>query len=194
MAQLLQKTEADDFLRDVWEGRLTELTGESIEEVAKKLQAHPKEFSIAFGVKGIDRLTPMQVVSWLLQRFGIAYHTYRQRVNGKITRRRVIDQEELGMLKDVFKRRNQAEEVGEKVDAAQSPQADPPPQNLDLLQGGGSPEKPFEYSPLPSFDGLPQDEVELFSALWMGATSLEHKEEVLAGIKESRERYQSTAA
>lgn len=155
---LLEKTGAADFIRAICDCSITELPPETVEEVAAQLQQHPKEFEIAFQVKNIHEMHTTQVITWLLQRHGISWETARRRQGQKVLRVRVIDQSNLAELKAVIERRSQA---------------DPPPQESNQTQGGGSQENPQDTEVL-----------EDLRRMWEEASSYQEREAVLGVAEE----------
>jgi len=150
---LLVQSGAADFIKAIWEGHITHIDKDSIAPIAAGIQRHPEEFRIAFGMRAVNRITPMQAIAWVLDWCGINRTAHKHRRNGELINRYEIEQGNLARLKAIVERRNQA---------------DPPPQGLDINQGGGSP--PIAYSPDHWPQGLAESLADLRS-FWNNASS-----------------------
>lgn len=120
---LLQQTGAAEFIQRCWDSSITQMDAATIAPIAKALQQHPEEFRIAFGMRNIQKLSPMQVIAWVLDWCGITRTSEKQRRGKDLVWVYYVEPENLARLKAVVERRLQ--DV-------------PPPLVNEENQGGGT--------------------------------------------------------
>jgi hypothetical protein len=123
--QLLVMSGMRQLITEIYSGELVELLPERVGTIASYLQAHPQEFQLAFGFSNIDKVSPMQAVTTVLNWCGLKRSVHRRRVEGGVLRVYRIDQVHLHFLQSLL---------------AQRGDADPSPQ-LRLLNSGAGSEK-----------------------------------------------------
>jgi Domain of unknown function (DUF3854) len=121
--QLLELSGMGELIRAICRGAVMELEPERVGQIAAQLQAHPQEYQLAFGFSNIDRVTPMQAITTVLNWVGIKRSVHRRRVAGGVLRIYRIDQEHLAFLQTLL---------------AQRGEADPSPRLIPLYEGDGS--------------------------------------------------------
>ena len=94
---------------DIYAGEVTELDPERMGTIAAYLQAHPQEFQLAFGFSRIDKVSPMQAVTTVLDWCCIKRSVHRKRANGEVLRIYRIDLEHLKFLQSLLQQRLEAD-------------------------------------------------------------------------------------
>lgn len=153
---IMEECGAAELIRSIIAGDVQELTPELIAPIGQWLKQYGKEVAIAFNFSNIESVSDRQAAFLMLDWVGITRISKRQRIDGTVQRRYVVDIENLDMLKAVMQRRSQG---------------DPPPQALDINQGGGS----RSYLPEPPSYLLPD-----LAELWAEATDDEAREALLS--------------
>lgn len=120
---LLEKSGAANLIRRIWSGEVVELLTEEIEPIAEYLKTYALQFDIAFNFSRLNTVSNRQAIAVLLDWCGITRKSHRCRVKGKVARRYFVEQGNLEKLKAIVGRRAQA---------------DPPPLETSICQGGGS--------------------------------------------------------
>lgn len=162
-SKILEESGAAALIRDIWTGDVVDLEAERVGAIAQWLKDQAVEFNQAFRFSNAQAVSDRQLVSYLLDWVGITRKVARTRVNGTPTRRYFVDQGNLEKLKSVVERREKA---------------DPPPQSLSLIEGGGS---------LAEWADLPPDCAADLTEMWLAASSIEEKQAVLMVVAAMRE-------
>jgi hypothetical protein len=103
---LIEQSGAGELIRSIWRGEIVQLTPEIVEPIYEFIQAHSKEFGIAFGWGGGQKLGAMQTIGILLTWVGFDRKAHRKRENDIVTRFYVIKIEKIDWLKALLKRRS----------------------------------------------------------------------------------------
>ncbi len=103
--KLLDLSGARQLICEIYAGEVTELEPERMGSIAAYLQAHPQEFQLAFGFSRIDKVSPMQAVTTVLDWCGIKRSVHRKRANGEVLRIYRIDLEHLKFLQNLLPQR-----------------------------------------------------------------------------------------
>jgi Domain of unknown function (DUF3854) len=107
--QLLDMSGARQLVCEICSGQVSELAPEQIGSIASYLQAHPQEFQLAFGFSNIDKVSPMQAVTTVLNWCGIKRSVHRRRIEGGVLRIYRIDQEHLAFLQTLLVQRGETD-------------------------------------------------------------------------------------
>jgi hypothetical protein len=121
--QLLEMSGARQLISEIYSGVVAELEPEWLGPIASYLQSHPQEFQLAFGFSNIDKVSPMQAVTTVLNWCGIKRTVHRKRENGAVLRIYRIDAVHLSFLQNLL---------------AQRGETDPAPLAIPLIGGDGS--------------------------------------------------------
>ena len=105
--KLLDLSGLRQLICDIYAGEVTEL--ERMGTIAAYLQAHPQEFQLAFGFSWIDKVSPMQAVTTVLDWCCIKRSVHRKRANGEVLRIYRIDLEHLKFLQSLLQQRLEAD-------------------------------------------------------------------------------------
>ncbi len=120
---LLAQSGGLKLIQDIWSSQIEELREELWRPVAQAMQRHSREFKIAFKFSNIDKVEPFQAIATLLDWCGIKRIRHRRRMGKEVLSFYTIDSAHLERVRAIVRRRAQA---------------DPPPQESDFYQGGGS--------------------------------------------------------
>jgi len=107
--KLLDLSGLRQLICDIYAGEVTELDPERMGTIAAYLQAHPQEFQLAFGFSRIDKVSPMQAVTTVLDWCCIKRSVHRKRTNGEVLRIYRIDLEHLKFLQSLLQQRLEAD-------------------------------------------------------------------------------------
>jgi hypothetical protein len=107
--QLLDMSGARQLVCEIYSGAITELEPERVGAIAVYLQSHPQEFQLAFGFSNIDKVSPMQAVTTVLNWCGIKRSVHRRRIEGGVLRIYRIDQERLAFLQALLAQRGETD-------------------------------------------------------------------------------------
>jgi hypothetical protein len=107
--QLLDMSGARQLVGEIYSGAVTELEPERVGPIASYLQSHPQEFQLAFGFSNIDKVSPMQAVTTVLNWCGIKRSVHRRRIEGGVLRIYRIDQERLAFLQALLAQRGETD-------------------------------------------------------------------------------------
>jgi hypothetical protein len=105
--QLLDMSGARQLVSEIYSGAIAELEPERVGPIASYLQSHPQEFQLAFGFSNIDKVSPMQAVTTVLNWCGLKRSVHRRRIEGGVLRIYRIDQECLVFLQTLLAQRGE---------------------------------------------------------------------------------------
>jgi Domain of unknown function (DUF3854) len=107
--KLLEMSGMASLIRELYRGEVTELEPERVGAIAVKFQAHPQEYQLAFGFSNIDKVSPMQAVTTVLNWVGMKRTVHRKRSNGEVLRIYRIDGVHLAFLQSLLTQRGEAD-------------------------------------------------------------------------------------
>jgi hypothetical protein len=107
--QLLDMSGARQLISEIYSRAVVELEPERVGPIAVYLQSHPQEFQLAFGFSNIDKVSPMQAVTTVLNWCGIKRSVHRRRIEGGVLRIYRIDQECLVFLQTLLAQRGETD-------------------------------------------------------------------------------------
>jgi hypothetical protein len=107
--QLLDMSGARQLVCEIYSGEIAELEPERVRTIASYLQSHPQEFQLAFGFSNIDKVSPMQAVTTVLNWCGIKRLVHRKRIEGGVLRIYRIDQKRLTFLQTLLAQRGETD-------------------------------------------------------------------------------------
>jgi Domain of unknown function (DUF3854) len=107
--QLLDMSGARQFIGEIYSGAVVELEPERVGPISSYLQSHPQEFQLAFGFSNIDKVSPMQAVTTVLNWCGLKRSVHRRRIEGGVLRIYRIDQERLAFLQTLLAQRGETD-------------------------------------------------------------------------------------
>jgi Domain of unknown function (DUF3854) len=107
--QLLDMSGARQLISEIYSGAVVELEPERVGPISSYLQSHPQEFQLAFGFSNIDKVSPMQAMTTVLNWCGIKRSVHRRRIAGSVLRIYRIDQEHLAFLQTLLAQRGETD-------------------------------------------------------------------------------------